>query len=204
MACVGARRAADPLVPGASARGVVFALSPLLTTAPCRAAASSTAWRSSRRTSRRTSRASRSARSVIRASGPLALPCLPCTDAPVPWRRFISAMDGSLPRKPCKTCKNRFHAGCLYKVRRRALPPRAPRLTQVCSGSTAATRRAARSAARRSSSEERWVPQDRRSTRSPITVTVYSTPLSVSSCPWGAGRASLRFYSRVDMLSRWL
>lgn len=28
---------------------------------------------------------------------------------------FISAMDGSLPRKPCKTCKNRFHAGCLYK-----------------------------------------------------------------------------------------
>ncbi|KZT68385.1 hypothetical protein DAEQUDRAFT_727954 [Daedalea quercina L-15889] len=28
---------------------------------------------------------------------------------------IISAMDGSLPRKPCKTCKNRFHAGCLYK-----------------------------------------------------------------------------------------
>ncbi|CAL1708694.1 unnamed protein product [Somion occarium] len=27
----------------------------------------------------------------------------------------ISAMDGSLPKKPCKTCKNRFHAGCLYK-----------------------------------------------------------------------------------------
>lgn len=26
-------------------------------------------------------------------------------------------MDGSLPKKPCKTCKNRFHAGCLYKVR---------------------------------------------------------------------------------------
>lgn len=26
-------------------------------------------------------------------------------------------MDGSLPRKPCRTCKNRFHAGCLYKVR---------------------------------------------------------------------------------------
>ncbi|KAI0075975.1 hypothetical protein K474DRAFT_1645833 [Panus rudis PR-1116 ss-1] len=27
----------------------------------------------------------------------------------------ISAMDGSLPKKPCKTCKNKFHAGCLYK-----------------------------------------------------------------------------------------
>lgn len=29
---------------------------------------------------------------------------------------IISVMDGSLPKKPCKTCKNRFHAGCLYKV----------------------------------------------------------------------------------------
>ncbi|KAI0084737.1 hypothetical protein BDY19DRAFT_969852 [Irpex rosettiformis] len=28
---------------------------------------------------------------------------------------MISAMDSSLPKKPCKTCKNRFHAGCLYK-----------------------------------------------------------------------------------------
>ncbi|KAJ3553232.1 hypothetical protein NM688_g3725 [Phlebia brevispora] len=28
---------------------------------------------------------------------------------------IISAMDGSLPKKPCKTCKNRFHAACLYK-----------------------------------------------------------------------------------------
>ncbi|KAM6492444.1 hypothetical protein JOM56_012168 [Amanita muscaria] len=28
---------------------------------------------------------------------------------------IISPMDGSLPRKPCKTCRNRFHAGCLYK-----------------------------------------------------------------------------------------
>ncbi|PCH44774.1 hypothetical protein WOLCODRAFT_145160 [Wolfiporia cocos MD-104 SS10] len=27
---------------------------------------------------------------------------------------IVSATDGSLPRKPCKTCKNRFHAGCLY------------------------------------------------------------------------------------------
>ena len=26
-------------------------------------------------------------------------------------------MDGSFPKKPCRTCKNRFHAGCLYKVR---------------------------------------------------------------------------------------
>lgn len=31
--------------------------------------------------------------------------------------RMISAMDGSLAKKPCKTCRNRFHAGCLYKVR---------------------------------------------------------------------------------------
>lgn len=29
---------------------------------------------------------------------------------------IISVMDGSLPKKPCKTCKNKFHAGCLYKV----------------------------------------------------------------------------------------
>ncbi|KAF8634833.1 hypothetical protein AX17_004084 [Amanita inopinata Kibby_2008] len=28
---------------------------------------------------------------------------------------IISPMDGSLPKKPCKTCRNRFHAGCLYK-----------------------------------------------------------------------------------------
>ncbi|KAH7921570.1 hypothetical protein BV22DRAFT_1096259 [Leucogyrophana mollusca] len=28
---------------------------------------------------------------------------------------IISVMDGSLPQKPCKTCRNRFHAGCLYK-----------------------------------------------------------------------------------------
>ncbi|TFK64592.1 hypothetical protein BDN72DRAFT_260036 [Pluteus cervinus] len=28
---------------------------------------------------------------------------------------IISTMDGSLPKKPCKTCKNRFHAGCLFK-----------------------------------------------------------------------------------------
>ncbi|KAF9477335.1 hypothetical protein BDN70DRAFT_881303 [Pholiota conissans] len=28
---------------------------------------------------------------------------------------IISVMDGTLPKKPCKTCKNRFHAGCLFK-----------------------------------------------------------------------------------------
>ncbi|GBE89079.1 hypothetical protein SCP_1500820 [Sparassis crispa] len=28
---------------------------------------------------------------------------------------IISATDGSLPRKPCRTCKNRFHAGCLFQ-----------------------------------------------------------------------------------------
>ncbi|KAI0646534.1 hypothetical protein C8Q79DRAFT_910042 [Trametes meyenii] len=27
----------------------------------------------------------------------------------------VNATDGSLPRKPCKTCQNRFHAACLYK-----------------------------------------------------------------------------------------
>jgi hypothetical protein len=29
---------------------------------------------------------------------------------------IISVMDASLPQKPCKTCKNRFHASCLYKA----------------------------------------------------------------------------------------
>ncbi|KAF7291984.1 Delta-9 fatty acid desaturase protein [Mycena indigotica] len=28
---------------------------------------------------------------------------------------IISVMDASLPKKPCKTCKNRFHSGCLFK-----------------------------------------------------------------------------------------
>ena len=28
---------------------------------------------------------------------------------------IISPMDRSLPTKPCKTCKNKFHAGCLFK-----------------------------------------------------------------------------------------
>ncbi|KAF7310730.1 Delta-9 fatty acid desaturase protein [Mycena chlorophos] len=28
---------------------------------------------------------------------------------------IISVMDGTLPKRPCKTCKNRFHSGCLYK-----------------------------------------------------------------------------------------
>ena len=32
-------------------------------------------------------------------------------------RSIVNPTDGSLPRKPCKTCKNRFHAACLYKVR---------------------------------------------------------------------------------------
>lgn len=31
--------------------------------------------------------------------------------------RLISAMDGNLPNKPCQTCKNSFHASCLYEVR---------------------------------------------------------------------------------------
>ena len=33
-----------------------------------------------------------------------------------PYPSIISVTDGSLPRKACKTCKNRFHASCLYKV----------------------------------------------------------------------------------------
>ncbi|KIY44621.1 hypothetical protein FISHEDRAFT_26224, partial [Fistulina hepatica ATCC 64428] len=28
---------------------------------------------------------------------------------------IISVMDTSLPRKPCRTCKNKFHASCLYR-----------------------------------------------------------------------------------------
>ncbi len=28
---------------------------------------------------------------------------------------IISVMDGTLPARPCRTCKNRFHGGCLYK-----------------------------------------------------------------------------------------
>lgn len=28
---------------------------------------------------------------------------------------IISVAEGSLPRKPCKTCNNRFHSSCLYK-----------------------------------------------------------------------------------------
>ena len=45
------------------------------------------------------------------------LPFLFFVSIKYPIRRIISVMDGSLPRKPCRTCKNRFHAGCLYKVR---------------------------------------------------------------------------------------
>ncbi|KIY63904.1 hypothetical protein CYLTODRAFT_359214, partial [Cylindrobasidium torrendii FP15055 ss-10] len=28
---------------------------------------------------------------------------------------IISLMDGTLPARPCRTCKNKFHGGCLYK-----------------------------------------------------------------------------------------
>lgn len=30
---------------------------------------------------------------------------------------IISMSEGTLPKKPCRTCKNRFHSSCLYKVR---------------------------------------------------------------------------------------
>jgi hypothetical protein len=36
-----------------------------------------------------------------------------CTQAA---RSIIEVTDGTLPKKPCRTCKNRFHASCLYKV----------------------------------------------------------------------------------------
>lgn len=38
---------------------------------------------------------------------------------------IIGVTDNTLPRKPCRTCKNRFHASCLYKVRS-AFPKSAP------------------------------------------------------------------------------
>lgn len=31
------------------------------------------------------------------------------------FARIISLSDSSLPTKPCRTCKNRFHASCLFK-----------------------------------------------------------------------------------------
>lgn len=32
----------------------------------------------------------------------------------------VSTLDRTLPSKTCKTCSNRFHASCLYKVRQRS------------------------------------------------------------------------------------
>jgi hypothetical protein len=37
--------------------------------------------------------------------------------------RLISATDGNLPNKPCQTCKNSFHASCLYEVRELSVYP---------------------------------------------------------------------------------
>jgi hypothetical protein len=54
-------------------------------------------------------------------------------------------MDGSLPKKPCKTCKNRFHAGCLYKVRLFFILSTSGLISMMNSGSTVVTRAAARS-----------------------------------------------------------
>ena len=48
--------------------------------------------------------------------------------------RLISAMDGNLPNKPCQTCKNSFHASCLYEVRvffARPIAPDGGQLTVV-------------------------------------------------------------------------
>jgi len=65
-------------------------------------------------------------------------------------RRVISATDGNLPNKPCQTCKNSFHASCLYEVRALSkvylvFPDRRPANggPPVFSGSRAATRLAA-------------------------------------------------------------
>lgn len=57
--------------------------------------------------------------------------------------RIISVMDGTLPRKPCKTCKNRFHAGCLYKVRFISCTNITSITTSFFSGSTRVTRQVA-------------------------------------------------------------
>lgn len=40
--------------------------------------------------------------------------------------RLISATDGNLPNKPCQTCKNSFHASCLYEVRVLSVRPMFP------------------------------------------------------------------------------
>lgn len=44
--------------------------------------------------------------------------------------RLISAVDGNLPNKPCQTCKNSFHASCLYEVRV-FYSPRGPIVVQL-------------------------------------------------------------------------
>lgn len=67
---------------------------------------------------------------------------------------IISVMDGTLPKKPCKTCKNRFHAGCLYKVRSLAQTSLyfiVNLIQQTYSGSTAVIRQAVLCVARISS-----------------------------------------------------
>lgn len=38
----------------------------------------------------------------------------------------VSTLDRTLPSKTCKTCSNRFHASCLYKVRSLEPPPPSP------------------------------------------------------------------------------
>jgi hypothetical protein len=36
-------------------------------------------------------------------------------DPLTPANSIISLTDRTLPTKPCRTCKNRFHASCLFK-----------------------------------------------------------------------------------------
>lgn len=62
----------------------------------------------------------------------------------------ISVTDGSLPKKPCKTCKNRFHAGCLFKVSIYFVRTGCIVTDPSNSGSTVAIRQAALSAAQTS------------------------------------------------------
>ena len=40
----------------------------------------------------------------------------PLSESLITVPSIVNPTAGSLPRKPCKTCKNRFHAACLYKV----------------------------------------------------------------------------------------
>lgn len=56
---------------------------------------------------------------------------------------IISAQDRSIPTKQCRTCKNKFHASCLYKVIIADTMTRSDTDEPYCSGSAHPTRQAA-------------------------------------------------------------